>query len=130
MIHFKAESEGVLRALDHYVEGCRTGSSAELRKVFDEKATICGHSPGGLMTEPIQTLYQWIDGNGPSPGVEAQIISVDILDSIAVARLELRKFSGTLAGEDVAMSDAFTLLLIDGQWRIVHKIFHWHGLTK
>jgi len=40
--------------------------------------------------------------------------------------LNLRAFSGKLAGTGVSMSDIFTLMPVDDGWTIVQKAFHWH----
>ena len=67
-----------------------------------------------------------IDGNGPAPDLEPRFTGVEILESIAVVRLEVERWSGKLAGSEVHMSDAFTLVKTDDGWKIAHKIFHWH----
>jgi hypothetical protein len=72
-------------------------------------------------------LFDWIDKNGPAPKIEPRVVSVDILDSIAVVRLEVAGWSGNLAGSGVRMSDLFTLLKMPGGWKIVQKVFHWHA---
>ena len=73
------------------------------------------------------SLFDWIDKNGPAPKIEPRVVSVDILDSIAVVRLEVAGWSGNLAGSDVRMSDLFTLLKMPGGWKIIQKAFHWHA---
>jgi hypothetical protein len=40
--------------------------------------------------------------------------------------LEVQGWSGALAGSDARISEVFTLLKRDGEWRITQKIFHWH----
>ena len=49
------------------------------------------------------------------------------METIAVVRLEVERWSGRFAGSDVHMSDAFTLVKTDAGWKIAHKIFHWHA---
>jgi Putative lumazine-binding len=63
----------------------------------------------------------------PDPGCPARVVSVDILDSIAVVRLEVAGRSGNLAGSGVRMSDLFMLLKMPGGWKIIQKAFHWHA---
>jgi Co/Zn/Cd efflux system component len=55
------------------------------------------------------------------------VVSVDILGSIAVVRLEVAGWSGKLAGSDARMSDLFTLLKMPSGWAIIQKAFHWHA---
>jgi Putative lumazine-binding len=52
--------------------------------------------------------------------------SIDILDTIAVVRLEMENVSGKLAGLGSSVSDLFQLIKIDGKWLISQKSFHWH----
>jgi hypothetical protein len=72
-------------------------------------------------------LLDWIDKNGPAPDLEARVVSVDVIESIAVVRLEIANFSGKMAGSGVRMSDLFTFLRTPDGWRIIQKAFHWHS---
>jgi Putative lumazine-binding len=78
------------------------------------------------MTGPIQQRSDFIDNNGPAPDIESGFASVEIVGKIAYLRLELEGFSGTLAGKGVSMSDIFTLMMVEDNWAIVQKAFHWH----
>jgi len=40
--------------------------------------------------------------------------------------LEVKGWSGKLAGRDARISEVFTLLKRDGEWVITQKTFHWH----
>jgi hypothetical protein len=55
-----------------------------------------------------------------------RLASIDILDTIAVVRLEMENVSGKLAGLGSSVSDLFQLIKIDGKWLISQKSFHWH----
>ena len=48
-------------------------------------------------------LFDWTDKNGPADKIEPRIVSVDILKSIAVVRLDVDGWSGNLAGSGVYM---------------------------
>ena len=45
----------------------------------------------------------------------------------SLVHLEVRGWSGKLVGANSRASDVFTLLKIDGEWKITHKLFHWHS---
>ena len=94
---------------------------------FLPDATIVGHVGDTLLSGPIEQLFDWVDNNGPAPDIEARFVGVEILESIAVVRLEFERWSGQLAGSEVRFSDAFTLVKTGDGWRIAHKIFHWHS---
>ncbi len=40
--------------------------------------------------------------------------------------LEVQRWSGKFAGAKARASDVFTLLRAKGEWKITHKLFHWH----
>jgi putative lumazine-binding protein len=122
------ERDAVMKAMQSYIDGLRLGSSEVMRSGFHESATISGCVPGGAMVNPIKTLFDWIDKNGPSANLETEFTKIEIVESIAVVHLEIRDLSGAVAGTRVRMSDIFTLLRTDEGWKITHKAFHWHNL--
>jgi hypothetical protein len=67
-------------------------------------------------------LFDWTDKNGLAPKIEPRLVSVDLVESIAVVRLEVAGWSGNLAGSAVRMSDLFTLLKMPGGWKIVQNL--------
>ncbi|MBL8210745.1 MAG: nuclear transport factor 2 family protein [Bryobacterales bacterium] len=122
---YPSEYDAIVRTMQHYIEGCRHGRSDQMRGAFHPQSSFFGYAGGNLVTGT-DFLFHWIDDNGPAPGIEPRIVSVDILETIAVVRLEVAGFSGKLAGADVRMSDVFTLLKTDTGWTIIQKAFHWH----
>lgn len=121
-----SERDAVMAAMQSYINGVRLGSSAAMRAGFHEAAMIFGYHPGGVMANPIQDLFDWIDKNGPSPDLKAEFGDIQVRESIASVQLELRSLSGALAGTDVQMSDIFLLLRTDEGWKITQKAFHWY----
>jgi hypothetical protein len=79
------------------------------------------------LAEGSRFLFEWIDKNGPAPDIQPRFVSVDIVESVAVIRLEVDGWSGTQVGSGVRMSDLFTLLKTPEGWRIIQKAFHWHS---
>ena len=69
---------------------------------------------------PIQQLFAWNDQNGPATGLQARIASIDLIDTVATVRLELENWTGH------RFTDLFTLLKVDGEWKIMNKVFHLH----
>jgi hypothetical protein len=124
---YAAEYDAVVAAMRPYLEGGRAGQSALMRPGFLPDATMVGYAGGTLLSGSVQSLYDWIDGNGPAPDIEPRVTAVEILGTIAVVRLEVERWSGKLAGAEVHMSDAFTLVKTGDGWKIAHKIFHWHA---
>jgi hypothetical protein len=109
-----------------YIDGCQQGKSEIMRPAFHPDASFFGYA-GGQLYKGTQSLFDWVDGNGPAPEMQARIVSIDIAESIAVVRLECAGWSGNLAGSGVSMSDLFTLLKQENGWIIIQKAFHWHS---
>ncbi len=49
----------------------------------------------------------------------SRIASIDLIDTVATVRLELDRWPGRY-------TDLFTLLKVDGEWKIMNKVFHLH----
>src|ERR1700722_16443027 len=124
--NYLTDYDGIINTMQMYIDGSRQGSSALMRPAFHPEASFFGYA-GDQLAIGTPFLFDWIDRNGPAPGIEPRVISVDILESIAVVRLEVAGWSGILAGSGVRMSDLFTLLKMPGGWKIVQKAFHWHA---
>jgi len=122
---YLSEYDKIVRTIQMYIEGSKQGRSELMRPAFHSNASFFGYA-GGDLALGTQFLFDWIDKNGPAPNIEPRIVSVDILDSIAVVRLEVAGWSGKLAGSGVWMSDLFTLLKTSDGWQIIQKAFHWH----
>jgi putative lumazine-binding protein len=119
------DHDAIVEAMNRYTEGVRTGNSAAMKPSFHELCTFYGYFDGQLLVGPIQMLFDWVDGNGPSRNLDARFASVDILDTIASVRLEVENVTGTSAGElGSRFSDLFQLIKIEGRWLISQKSFH------
>lgn len=123
---YLAEYDGIVKTVQMYVDGSKQGRSELMRPAFHPDASFFGYA-GEQLAIGTPFLFDWIDKNGPAPKIEPRVVSVDILDSIAVVRLEVAGWSGKLAGSGVRMSDLFTLLKTPSGWKIIQKAFHWHA---
>jgi hypothetical protein len=122
---YPTEYDEIVNTMQMYIDGSKQGKSDLMRPAFHPQASFLGYA-GGQLAVGTPFLFDWIDKNGPAPSIQARLVSVDILESIAVVRLEVAGWSGTLAGSDVRMSDLFTLLKTPSGWKIIQKAFHWH----
>jgi hypothetical protein len=123
---YQTEYDGIVKVMQAYIDGSKQGKSELMRKAFHPEASFFGYA-GGQLASGTQFLFDWIDRNGPATEIQPRVASVDILDSIAVVRLEVAGWSGKLAGSGVRMSDFFTLLKTPDGWKIIQKAFHWHA---
>ena len=121
---YLSDYDSIVQSVQVYIDGCKLGKSELMRPTFASDASFFGYV-GGQLATGIRSLFDWIDKNGPAPAIEPRIVSVDILESIAVVRLEVDGWSGKLAGRGVHMSDLFTLLKMPTGWKIIQKAFHW-----
>ena len=126
---YLTEYDQIVKTMQMYLEASKQGKSELMRPVFHPDASFFGYA-GEQLAVGTEFLFDWIDKNGPSPNIEPRVVSVDILDSIAVVRLEVAGWSGNLAGSDVRMSDLFTLVKIPTGWKIIQKAFHWHSAER
>lgn len=123
---YATEYDAVIGVLQVYIDSCKQGRSEVLRSAFHPSASFFGFA-GAELVIGTAFLFDWIDRNGPAPSIQPSVISVDILDSIAIVHLEVTGWSGKLAGSAVRMTDVFTLLKMSDGWKIIQKAFHWHS---
>ena len=115
-----SEYGAIAKVVQHYIDGAKSGSGNEMKRAFHKDATIFGYIGADLFAGPIQQLFAWNDENGSATGLEARIVSIDLIDTVATVRLELDNWTGH------RFTDLFTLLKIDGAWKIMSKVFHLH----
>ena len=123
---YLTEYDEIVNTMQMYIDGSKQGKSGLMRPAFHPEASFFGYA-GEQLAIGTQFLFDWIDKNGPAPEIEPRMVSVDILESIAVVRLEVAGWSGNVAGSGVCMSDLFTLLKTPSGWKIIQKAFHWHA---
>jgi len=114
------ETTRIARVVETYLEGARTGSTATLRPIFHDLATICGYVGPDLFAGPIQMFYDWHEENGPADSVRADPPRIDIEGTAASVRLELYDWTGH------RFTDFLNLVKIEDRWQIVGKIFYLH----
>ena len=80
----------------------------------------CASYYAGEFAGSIEQLFAWNDENGPAKELEPRIASIDVVGTVATVRLELDNWTG------YRFTDLFTLLKVDGDWKIMNKVFHLH----
>jgi hypothetical protein len=123
---YLVEHDAITRTMHCYIAGARAGDSRLMRSAFHQEATISGFCLGVEYSGSIDHVFEWIDQNGPAPNLEPRFARIEIIETIAVVHLEVQRWSGKLAGSNTHASDVFTLLKVGDQWKITHKLFHWH----
>jgi len=116
-----SEHDVIAAVVQHYIDGGRSGKGDDMKPAFHKDATIFGYAGADLFAGPIQQLFDLVDKNGPATGLQARIASIDLIDTVATVRLELDNWIG------YRYTDMFTLLKVDGEWKIMNKVFHLHS---
>jgi hypothetical protein len=115
------EHDAIVSTIQKYFDGGKSGRGLDMKPAFHEQATIFGYVGPDLFAGPIQGLYDWNDQNGPAKTMQARIASIEVVGTIASARVEIDDWTGH------RFTDMFTLLKVDGQWKIMNKVFHLHA---
>ena len=113
--------DAIATTVQHYIDGGKSGKGDDMKPAFHEDATIFGYAGADLFAGPIQQLFAWVDENDPATGLQARIASIDVVETVAIVRLELDNWDGS------RYTDLFTLLKVDGEWKIMNKVFHLHS---
>lgn len=116
-----AAEVAITKVIEQYIAGARTGKGDDMKPAFHEDATIFGYIGAELFAGPIKELFAWNDGNGPAAKLKARIASIDVVGTVATVRLEIDDWTGH------QFTDLFTLLKVDGEWKIMNKVFHLHA---
>src|SRR5271165_1626179 len=124
---YLVEHDAITRTMDRYIAGARAGDGELMRPAFHPAATISGYCQGVEYSGSVEHVFAWVTANGPAPNIEPCFARIEIIETIALVHLEVRHWSGKLAGADSRASDVFTLLKLSGDWKITHKLFHWHN---
>ncbi len=115
------QHDAIAETVQHYIDGAKSGKGDDMKPAFHKDATIFGYAGADLFGGPIQQLFEWSDQSGPAAELQARIASIDVVDTIATVRLELNNWTGS------RYTDLFTLLKVDGEWKIMSKVFHLHS---
>ena len=114
-----AEEEAIRAAVGHYLQGHATGDGAHHEKVFHPESKLFWVRDGQLNQ---RTSAAYIAGAPGSPADdEAQrhrhIAMIDVTGNSAVVKVVLDYPSALI-------TDYFSMLKVEGSWKIINKIFH------
>ncbi len=116
--------DAIATTVQHYIDGGKSGKGDDMKPAFHEDATVFGYVGADLFAGPIQKLFAWNDDNGAATELQVRIASIDLTDTVATVRLELDNWIGS------RYTDMFTLLKVDGEWKIMNKVFHLHSSER
>ena len=117
----KKEQALIAQVIQCYIDGARSGRGDDMRPAFHADATVFGYIGDDLFAGPVEQLFAWNDANGPATDLQASIARIDRVGTVATVRVELENWTGH------RFTDLFTLLEVDGEWKIMNKVFHLHS---
>ena len=114
-----AADAGARAPLELYLKGHATGDGEYFRRAFHPDAKIQGTRDGKLYS---RTREEFAAGAAGKPADDEalrkrRIVSVDVVDDAAFAKIELDY-------PKVKFTDYMTLLKVDGEWKIMSKVYH------
>ena len=113
-----SDYEAIKETIQHYIDGAISGKGDDMKPAFHDDATIFGYVGDDLFAGPIHLLYEWNDNNGPAKDLVPSIAEINVIGTVANARLELTNWTGH------RFTDLFNLLKVNGKWLIMNKVFH------
>jgi hypothetical protein len=112
------EEAAVRKAVGYYIQGHATGDPEYFRKAFSDKATLSWIKEGKLSQRSVADYIAGAPGkSAPDEAKRTRTIEeVSITGNIAVVRI-------ALDSPETHIIDYLSLLKIEGEWKIVSKIF-------
>ncbi len=114
--------DAITRVLNNYFEGLYRSDTQILRQVFHPAALYACATDGSLLTLGMDAYFPIVDKR-PSPASRGdvrtdRIISIEFAGPVtALARVEC-------SIKPKHFADLLTLVLVDGRWQIISKVFH------
>jgi len=105
-----------------YLDGMMYADEAKLRRAFHPKCLVIGHFRGRLEYDPLDAFIGACKKEGsipPGAPYFAEIVSIDIAGDTAVVEL-IDDYLG------VRFTDYLTMVMTEGRWVIVNKVFYVH----
>jgi hypothetical protein len=114
-----ADYDRILSVAKFYVESLRTGNVDRLKQTFHPEGLMAGYMPDGILTTKLQFLFDFTEENGEAADVKAHVSILHKTETAAVVLVELEDLQG-----GVGSTDYLSLLLIDGEWKVLSKVFN------
>lgn len=109
------EADGIKKALNYYLDGGTNNDFETLKKAFHPDARMIWMTDATQNVNALEFFGSRMQP-GPPQNRETRIVSMDISKGAASARLEIEY-------ETFMFVDYMTLLEIEGEWKIVSKVF-------
>ncbi len=111
------EHDQVKAAVSYYLEGGTNNDFETLKKAFHKDATMKFISNAGYKEVNALEFFKKVIKPGPKQNRKTKVVSIDVEGTSAQAKLRIDY-------DTFAFIDFMNLLKIDGEWKIVNKIFY------
>jgi hypothetical protein len=92
-----SEYDAIAKRVQFYIDGAKSSRGGDMPSAFHPDATIFGFSDGEIFAGPIQKLFDSASNETPASALQARLVSIDIVDTIAAVRVELESWNGYVA---------------------------------
>lgn len=120
--------DAVVKVLNTYFDGLYHSDTGRLAQVFHPRAIYASMSDGALLFRTMAEYFPVVDAR-PAPAARGErrrdnILAIDFAGpATATARV-------TCAMGAKRFTDCLTLILDEGRWQIIAKVFHHEPLTE
>ncbi|KAI9764932.1 MAG: hypothetical protein M1840_007957 [Geoglossum simile] len=114
-----AEYDAVIAAARCYIEAMDQGSSKRAREGFHPDGGIYGYVDGEFKGGSISNFFEYLDQNPQGHKMKAHLDVIAITPSTAIVKVEVE-----MDHPETDYTDFMAMVKVDGNWRIVAKIFH------
>jgi hypothetical protein len=113
------ETAAIRQALQYYLDGHATGDPDVMARAFHPSARLQFIRDGAVAIRPLESYLGGMRGEPAADESERErrVVMIDYEGTAAVAEIELDYPSAVF-------TDYMQLLKVDGEWKIVNKIFH------
>ncbi|MGE0658018.1 MAG: nuclear transport factor 2 family protein [Reyranellaceae bacterium] len=119
----QTEYAEIAKSLQLYFDGFYDGDVAALRRIFHPVCHLSHASEGALVHDDMETVYARVAGRvSPAKNGETRrdvILGIDVSSPVsALARVQI-------AIGARLFTDYLSFLRVDGEWRIIAKVYSW-----
>jgi len=121
----EAEAAAASIPLENYINAHATGNPEYIRKAFLPDAKIMAFRDGKLLNLSVEEFASRFSGKPAMDESQRKrrIDSLDLTGNAGVARI-------VLDYPDVVLTDYMSLLKVDGEWKIINKVFYGEPKAK
>lgn len=113
----EVEKYHITETVERYFKATQTGESKYLSQAFHMDAKLKHIKEDGTLYEAdLNHFSNYLDTNGPMPVLETKILSIDTHETGASVKAQF-------TFNDFTYTDYLNLLKIEGEWKIVDKIY-------